>query len=136
MNASRNGATSNNLGLSGTALPGNNLNYSINQGYTGRGVGANGNIQADYKGALAEWNLGYGYDRHRRQVNYGVQGAFWCAKRRHAVPAAGRYGGVGAGARRVWGGCPEPNRGQHRLARLCSRALSDALPAQYRRIGR
>ncbi|PYA59132.1 fimbrial assembly protein, partial [Serratia marcescens] len=74
MNASRNGATSNNLGLSGTALPGNNLNYSINQGYTGRGVGANGNIQADYKGALAEWNLGYGYDRHRRQVNYGVQG--------------------------------------------------------------
>lgn len=39
MNASRNGATSNNLGLSGTALPGNNLNYSINQGYTGRGVG-------------------------------------------------------------------------------------------------
>ncbi|GJK51139.1 fimbrial outer membrane usher protein SthC [Serratia marcescens] len=74
MNASRNGATSNNLGLSGTALPGNNLNYSINQGYTGRGVGANGNIQADYKGALAEWNLGYGYDRHRQQVNYGVQG--------------------------------------------------------------
>jgi len=74
MNASRNGATSNNLGLSGTALPGNNLNYSISQGYTGRGVGANGNIQADYKGALAEWNLGYGYDRHRQQVNYGVQG--------------------------------------------------------------
>jgi outer membrane usher protein len=74
MNTSRNGATSNNLGLSGTALPGNNLNYSISQGYTGRGVGANGNIQADYKGALAEWNLGYGYDRHRQQVNYGVQG--------------------------------------------------------------
>lgn len=74
MNASRNGATSNNLGLSGTALPGNNLNYSISQGYTGRGVGANGNIQADYKGALAEWNLGYGYDRHRQQVSYGVQG--------------------------------------------------------------
>ncbi|AIA47208.1 fimbrial biogenesis outer membrane usher protein [Serratia sp. FS14] len=74
MNASRNGATSNNLGLSGTALPGDNLNYSISQGYTGRGVGANGNIQADYKGALAEWNLGYGYERHRRQVNYGVQG--------------------------------------------------------------
>ena len=74
MNASRNGATSNNLGLSGTALPDNNLNYSISQGYTGRDVGANGNIQADYKGALAEWNLGYGYDRHRRQVNYGVQG--------------------------------------------------------------
>ncbi|MBI6168092.1 fimbrial biogenesis outer membrane usher protein [Serratia marcescens] len=74
MNASRNGATSNNLGLSGTALPGNNLNYSISQGYTGRDVGANGNIQADYKGSLAELNLGYGYDRHRRQVNYGVQG--------------------------------------------------------------
>uniref|UniRef100_UPI002AA0E01C fimbria/pilus outer membrane usher protein n=1 Tax=Serratia marcescens TaxID=615 RepID=UPI002AA0E01C len=31
MNASRNGATSNNLGLSGTALPDNNLNYSISQ---------------------------------------------------------------------------------------------------------
>ncbi|CAI1002185.1 Outer membrane usher protein fimD precursor [Serratia entomophila] len=74
MNASRNGATSNNLGLSGTALEGNNLNYSISQGYTGRGVGANGNIQADYKGSLAELNLGYGYDRHRQQVNYGIQG--------------------------------------------------------------
>ncbi|QUY47827.1 fimbrial biogenesis outer membrane usher protein [Serratia plymuthica] len=74
MNSSRNGATSNNLGLSGSALEGNNLNYSLSQGYTGRGVGANGNIQADYKGSLAELNLGYGYDRHRRQVNYGIQG--------------------------------------------------------------
>lgn len=74
MNSSRNGATSNNLGLSGSALEGNNLNYSISQGYTGKGQGANGSIQADYKGSLAELNLGYGYDRHRQQVNYGVQG--------------------------------------------------------------
>ncbi|CAI2488648.1 Outer membrane usher protein fimD precursor [Serratia ficaria] len=74
MNSSRNGATSNNLGLSGSALAGNNLNYSISQGYTGKGQGANGSIQTDYKGPLAELNLGYGYDRHRQQVNYGIQG--------------------------------------------------------------
>ncbi|MGA9618552.1 fimbrial biogenesis outer membrane usher protein [Serratia proteamaculans] len=74
MNSSRNGATSNNLGLSGSALEGNNLNYSISQGYTGKGQGANGSIQTDYKGSLAELNLGYGYDRHRQQVNYGIQG--------------------------------------------------------------
>ncbi|WP_199637752.1 fimbria/pilus outer membrane usher protein [Serratia sp. PAMC26656] len=74
MNSSRNGPTSHNLGLSGSALEGNNLNYSLSQGYTGRGGGANGSIQADYKGSLAELNLGYGYDRHRQQVNYGIQG--------------------------------------------------------------
>lgn len=74
MNSSRNGPTSHNLGLSGSALEGNNLNYSLSQGYTGKGGGANGSIQADYKGSLAELNLGYGYDRHRQQVNYGIQG--------------------------------------------------------------
>lgn len=37
MNSSRNGPTSHNLGLSGSALEGNNLNYSLSQGYTGKG---------------------------------------------------------------------------------------------------
>ncbi len=74
LNTSRNGNTSNTVGLNGTALPNGNLNYSISQGYTSQGQGANGNANLDYRGGLGEVNVGYGYDHDQQRLNYGVQG--------------------------------------------------------------
>ena len=74
LNSSENGNTSQNIGLSGTALPDNNLNYSISQGYTSQGEGANGYASADYKGGYGEVNVGYGYDRSQQRMDYDLQG--------------------------------------------------------------
>ncbi|AHG19273.2 fimbrial assembly protein [Chania multitudinisentens RB-25] len=74
MNTSRHGSTSNRVGLSGTALPNNNLSYNISQGYTSQGQGANGNAGLNFRGGLGEINVGYGYDRSQQRLNYGVQG--------------------------------------------------------------
>lgn len=74
MTSSQQGATSNNVGLNGTALENDNLSYSISQGYTSQGQGANGYASADYRGGLGEVNVGYGYDRNMQRLNYGIQG--------------------------------------------------------------
>lgn len=74
LNSSRNGSTSNAVGLSGSALDYDNLNYSISQGYTSQGTGAYGNANVDYRGGLGQVNVGYGYDRSQQRVNYGVKG--------------------------------------------------------------
>jgi outer membrane usher protein len=74
LNTSRNGTTSNIVGINGTALPNGNLNYSVSQGYTSQGQGANGNASVDYRGGLGQVNLGYGYDHDQQRLNYGVQG--------------------------------------------------------------
>lgn len=74
LNSSRNGSTSNSVGFSGSALPNDNLSYSISQGYTSEGTGAYGNASADYRGGLGQVNVGYGYDRSQQRVNYGVRG--------------------------------------------------------------
>ncbi|MGL5384653.1 MAG: fimbria/pilus outer membrane usher protein [Serratia sp. (in: enterobacteria)] len=74
LNSSRNGSTSNSVGLGGSALPDDNLNYSISQGYTSGGTGAYGNVSVDYRGGLGQVNVGYGYDHSLQRVNYGVKG--------------------------------------------------------------
>jgi outer membrane usher protein len=74
MNTSRHGATSNTVGLGGTALPTGNLSYNVSQGYTSQGQGANGNAGVGYRGGLGQVNVGYGYDKSQQRLNYGVQG--------------------------------------------------------------
>ncbi len=69
------GKTHNQLGLSGTALEGNNLSYSVAQSYGNRGEGYGGTVSSDYKGTYGEVNAGYNYDDDSRQVNYGAQGS-------------------------------------------------------------
>lgn len=71
----RHGNTSHTLGASGTALAGRNLNWNVQEGYTTQNVGANGNVNADYKGTYGEVNGGYAWDRNTRRTNYGVAGA-------------------------------------------------------------
>ncbi|KFK93993.1 MULTISPECIES: fimbria/pilus outer membrane usher protein [unclassified Serratia (in: enterobacteria)] len=74
MNTSRHGATSNTVGVGGTALPTGNLSYNVSQGYTSQGGGANGNANLGYRGGLGQVNVGYGYDKSQHRLNYGAQG--------------------------------------------------------------
>lgn len=74
LNNSKNGNTTQNIGLSGTALRDGNLNYNISQGYASQGGGSSGYASVDYKGGYGEANAGYGYDRDQYRVDYGLQG--------------------------------------------------------------
>lgn len=74
LNTSRNGDTTNNIGLNGTALENNNLNYGISQAYTSQGQGASGNANADYKGGYGEVRAGYSYDHNQQRLDYGLEG--------------------------------------------------------------
>lgn len=75
-NASRNnrGAFTQQAGVSGTLLPGQNLSYSVQQGYGNHGVGNSGNAGLRYQGAYGNSNAGYNYSQGYRQVNYGISG--------------------------------------------------------------
>ncbi|EOL9069765.1 fimbria/pilus outer membrane usher protein [Cronobacter turicensis] len=72
-NHSKQGTTQN-LGLSGTALAGNNLNWNIQQSHDSQGQADNTTLNADYKGAFGELSAGYGQDSSQRQIHYGLQG--------------------------------------------------------------
>lgn len=74
LSTSKQGNTTQDVGLSGTALADNNLNYNVQQGYASQGVGASGSTNANYKGTYGEAKAGYNYDRNSQQLNYGVQG--------------------------------------------------------------
>ena len=69
------GKTSNQAGISGTALEDSNLSYSVSSGYGNRGEGSSGMANADYKGTYGEVNGGYNYSNDSQQINYGAQGA-------------------------------------------------------------
>jgi len=70
------GNTSQTAGLSGTLLEGNNLNYSVQEGYANKGNGNSGNVSLDYQGTYGSANVGYNYSSNGgyQQVNYGLNG--------------------------------------------------------------
>lgn len=72
--SSKPGTTSQSIGIGGTALENNNLNWSVQQGYTSQGIGNSGNIDSSYRGTYGEVTMGYGYDRHMNRLGYGVEG--------------------------------------------------------------
>nr|WP_081925163.1 fimbria/pilus outer membrane usher protein [Rahnella sp. WP5] len=74
MSSKKHGSTVQQAGVSGTLLQGDNLSYSVQQGYENQGNGASGNASMDYKGGSGEGNLGYSYDQESRQWSYGIQG--------------------------------------------------------------
>lgn len=75
MSNSRSGGTVNTVGLNGTALEGNNLNWSVSQGYASGGRGNTGFASADYRGTYGQVNGGYSYGQGQRSLSYGIQGA-------------------------------------------------------------
>ncbi|WP_411750949.1 fimbria/pilus outer membrane usher protein [Serratia sp. (in: enterobacteria)] len=74
LSTSKNGKTTNTVGINGTALADNNLSWSVQEGYGSQGVGNSGNLNADYRGTYGEVNGGYAYDKNTQRVNYGLQG--------------------------------------------------------------
>jgi outer membrane usher protein len=74
MNTSKQGNTTHTLGISGNALEGDALGWSVQQGYGTDGAGYTGNMNADYRGTYAEVMAGYGYDKNSERLNYGISG--------------------------------------------------------------
>lgn len=74
MSTSQKNGTTNTLGLNGTALAGNNLSWSAQEGYGSQGTGNSGNLNADYRGTYGEVNGGYSVDKNNERLNYGIQG--------------------------------------------------------------
>ncbi|AHM75295.2 fimbria/pilus outer membrane usher protein [Yersinia hibernica] len=72
LNTSKNGAASQQLGLSGSALD-NNLSYNLQQSRTHRG-GNSGSLGGSYNATYGQLNTGYSYGANSRQLNYGLSG--------------------------------------------------------------
>ena len=70
----KNGSVAQSVGVSGTLLEGNNLSYTVQQGQASHGDPGHGNASLNYNGQYNNLDLGYGYDRHTQQINYGVSG--------------------------------------------------------------
>lgn len=74
LNNSKNNGTTHTIGINGTALENNALNWSVQQGYDSNNSGSSGNLNGDYKGTYGEMTAGYSYDQSNARFNYGVQG--------------------------------------------------------------
>lgn len=72
LNNSEHGGATQTIGLSGSALEENNLTWNMQQ--TKDRESYSGSFMADYRGALAETNLGYNYSPDSQQINYGISG--------------------------------------------------------------
>ncbi|MCU6323304.1 fimbria/pilus outer membrane usher protein, partial [Enterobacter quasiroggenkampii] len=71
---SKNSGTTHTIGINGTALDNNALNWNVQQGYGSDNVGYSGNVNGDYKGTYGEVTAGYSYDQNNERLNYGIQG--------------------------------------------------------------
>jgi outer membrane usher protein len=67
------GQVSHQAGLSGTALEGDRLNWSLSQTWA-PDAGNGGDLGADYRGGYGDGNIGYSYSRDYRQLSYGFSG--------------------------------------------------------------
>ncbi|WP_072129020.1 fimbria/pilus outer membrane usher protein [Kluyvera genomosp. 1] len=74
LNNTRHGATTHNVGISGTALADNSLNWSVQEGYSNDDNQTNGSLYGNYQGRYAELSSGYAYDGNSHRLNYGIQG--------------------------------------------------------------
>lgn len=75
VSSSKSRGTVNTVGLNGTVLEDNNLNWNLSQGYAANGQGSSGYAGMNYRGTYGEVNGGYSYASGQRTMNYGVQGA-------------------------------------------------------------
>jgi outer membrane usher protein len=85
VNHDNHGSATQNAGISGTLLEGNNLSYSVQQGYGNQGVGSSGNASLSHQGGYGSSNLSYNYSDNgdSQQVNYGISGGI--IAHRHGV---------------------------------------------------
>lgn len=70
----KNGDTTSQIGLSGSALEDKNLSWSVQQGYNSKGSDVMGSASANFKWRHGEYQLGYSYSRDNRQFSVGAMG--------------------------------------------------------------
>ncbi|MCE1261855.1 fimbrial biogenesis outer membrane usher protein [Enterobacter kobei] len=73
MNNNKDGTT-HTLGLNGTALEENNLNWNVQEGYDSSENGTSTSLNADYKATYGEVSGGFSQDKYQRTTNVGLQG--------------------------------------------------------------
>lgn len=66
--------THHNVGMSGTLLNDNTLNYNVQQGYSNNRVGASGGVSIGYQSRYGNGNIGYNYQKESRQLDYNFSG--------------------------------------------------------------
>lgn len=86
LNNTHHGATTHNVGISGTALADNRLNWGVQEGYSNDDNQTNGSINGNYKGRYSELSAGYSYDANSHQFSYGMQGGI--VAHRHGITLA------------------------------------------------
>ncbi len=64
----------NNVGLNGSFMEDNRLNYSLSQGWGNQGQSENTNGNLSYNATYGNMNAGYGRQRDSWQTNYGLSG--------------------------------------------------------------
>ncbi|MFL1548046.1 fimbria/pilus outer membrane usher protein [Pseudomonas sp. D47] len=74
LNTDSDGRTSNEVGISGTALKNNNLNYSASESYANQGRGNAGRASLDYKGRFGTVGAGYSYGNDSQTLSYMLAG--------------------------------------------------------------
>jgi len=74
MTTSSPGSTANTVGMTGTALEGENLSWNVQQGYDNRDF-ASGSAGLDYRGTYGEIYGNYDYDTSWQHLNYGASGS-------------------------------------------------------------
>lgn len=74
MNSSKNGDTTHNIGISGTAMQENQLNWQVSEGYNADSEATNGNVTVGYQSTYADMSAGYSYDDYSRRLNYSLRG--------------------------------------------------------------
>lgn len=74
MNSSKHGDTTHNIGISGTAMQQNQLNWQVSEGYNADSEATNGNVTVGYQSSYADVSAGYSYDDYSRRLNYSLRG--------------------------------------------------------------
>ncbi|QGH61987.1 fimbria/pilus outer membrane usher protein [Serratia proteamaculans] len=62
------------LGLNGSALADNNLNWSLQQSLGSDGASNSSDASLSYRGSYGQMGAGYGYSSNGRRLNYNLQG--------------------------------------------------------------
>lgn len=75
LNSSKNGNTSHQVGIGGTALEDNNLSYSLQQSYTDHDQGYGASMMGRYRGSFGDVGANYSYSKDNKQWSYNAQGS-------------------------------------------------------------
>ena len=75
LTSSKTGNTSQQVGVSGTLLENNNLNYSFQQTYTDNNVGYGAYLSSRYRTSAGEFSTNYSYQNEAKQWGYSAQGS-------------------------------------------------------------